>query len=397
MLYTSSRYAKHISRKEIIQIVSELVRKNTVNPPGNEYRTKTIVTQKMKVLGMRVAYHEKKPGRLNIVGTIGKGKKSLAFVSHMDTVPPGDRSLWRTDPFAPVLKNGRIYGRGTLDDKGSFACAYSACKAFLAEHPDFDGRIVLIAAADEELGSALGIIYLLNQGLVKFDAAIIPDGGNMNLSIYGEKGVCWIHVMSTGVQAHGSTPTLGKNAIQPLATFVDALKELRLPTKFHPAFDGWTMNVGTITGGIAANVVPARAEVVIDFRLPQGITSRDVLKALERPIVKVKKRYPYAKLKLKIQHETKPHVVSLDSEIAQSFNRAAKKLRIPMKYKTFGGNTVAKNLYEKDIPSVVHYPGNDKLAHVPNEYVVIDELVKGSILYVETLAEYFQMTQKNTK
>ncbi|OGY79274.1 MAG: hypothetical protein A3B74_00270 [Candidatus Kerfeldbacteria bacterium RIFCSPHIGHO2_02_FULL_42_14] len=389
MSYTSSRYAKHIARKEIIHIVSELVRKNTVNPPGNEYRVKDIITRRMKALGMKVSYHEKKSGRLNIVGTIGKGKKSIAFVSHMDTVPPGDRELWHTDPFTPTLKKGRIYGRGTLDDKGSFACAYSACKAFIAEHLHFDGRIILIAAADEELGSSLGIIYLLNEGLVRFDAAIIPDGGKMNLSIYGEKGVCWIQVTSTGVQAHGSTPALGKNAIEPLAAFVDALKELRLPKKFHPAFDGWTMNVGTITGGIAANVVPAKTEAVIDFRLPQGITSHDVLKALQRIVTQVKKRYPYAKLTLQIQHETQPHIVSLDSEIAQSFHKAAKKLRIPMKYKTFGGNTVAKNLYEKGIPSVVHYPGNDALAHVPNEYVVIDELIQGSILYAETLAQYF--------
>src|SRR5215210_674720 len=106
-----SKFQKHVDREEIVQIVCDLVRQNTVNPPGDEYLCKEIVSQCMQSLGMEISYYEKEPGR-------------------------------------------------TLDDKGSFACAYSACKAFLAEHPSFDGAIYLIAAADEELGSELGIIYL---------------------------------------------------------------------------------------------------------------------------------------------------------------------------------------------------------------------------------------------
>ncbi|MCI0526955.1 MAG: hypothetical protein L0Y56_05805, partial [Nitrospira sp.] len=85
---------------EIVQIVCDLVRQNTVNPPGNEYLCKEIVTEKMKRLGMEVAYYEKEPGRTNVVGKIGKGKRSFGFVSHMDVVPPGEMSLWETDPDA---------------------------------------------------------------------------------------------------------------------------------------------------------------------------------------------------------------------------------------------------------------------------------------------------------
>jgi succinyl-diaminopimelate desuccinylase len=384
-----SKFLKHVNRDEIVRIVSELVRQDTVNPPGNEYLCKQIVTECMNSLGMEVSYYEKAPGRTNIVGRTGKGAKSIGFVSHMDVVPPGELEQWNTPPFEPTIIDGRIYGRGTLDDKGSFACAYSATKAFLAEHPDFDGTIYLIAAADEELGSELGIIYLVEECGLRFDVAIIPDGGRMDLSIYGEKGILWVELASQGIQAHGSTPELGRNAIIPLAELISEIKSLDLGAKYDRAFDGWTMNVGTIQGGSSTNTVPAMARATIDFRLPAGITKQDVLGKIEEKIAAARHRSPDAELSVKVLHETEPHLSDKNSIIIRSFDRAARRLGLPMSYETFGGNTVAKNLYFAGITSVVHYPGDDKLAHVPNEFVIIDELVLGSALYAETLEAYF--------
>ena len=385
----NSRFAKHVDRNEIVSIVGELVREDTTNPPGNEHLCKETVTRCMRSLGMEVSYYEKQPGRTNVVGKIGAGKRSIGFVSHMDVVPPGELDQWNTPPFEPTIEDGKIYGRGTLDDKGSFACAYSACKAFIAEHAGFDGTIYLIAAADEEMGSELGVIYLVEECNLRFDVAIIPDGGRMDLSIYGEKGILWVEITSSGVQAHGSTPELGRNAIIPLAELIAELKSLDLGARYDPAFDGWTMNVGTINGGSSANTVPSRARATIDFRLPAGITKQDVLAAIDARIAVVRERSPDAEFDVSVLHETEPHLSDKNSVIIQSFDKAARKLGLPMKYETFGGNTVAKNLFFAGITSVVHYPGDDKLAHVPNEFVIIDELVLGSILYAETLEAYF--------
>ncbi len=384
-----SKYAKHVNRDEIIQIVCDLVRQDTVNPPGNEYLCKEIVTSCMQQLGMEISHYEKVPGRTNVVGRMGSGAKSIGFVSHMDVVPPGELEQWNTPPFEPTIEDGRIYGRGTLDDKGSFACAYSACKAFLAEHKDFDGTVYLIAAADEEVGSELGIIYLVEECGLKFDVAIIPDGGRMDLSIYGEKGILWVELESRGIQAHGSTPELGRNAIIPLAEAIAEIKSLDLGASYDHAFDGWTMNVGTIQGGSSTNTVPAMARATIDFRLPAGINKDQVLAKIEEKVAAVRHRSADAELKVKVLHETEPHLSDKNSIIIRSFDTAARRLGLPMSYETFGGNTVAKNLYFAGITSVVHYPGDDKLAHVPNEFVIIDELVLGSVLYAETLEAYF--------
>jgi len=384
-----SRFARHVDRDEIVQIVCDLVRQNTVNPPGNEHLCKEIVSQCIQSLGMEVSYYEKEPGRTNVVGRIGSGAKSIGFVSHMDVVPPGELDQWNTPPFEPTMIDGRIYGRGTLDDKGSFACAYSACKAFLAEHPNFDGTIYLIAAADEEVGSELGIIYLVEECGLKFDVAIIPDGGRMDLSIYGEKGILWLELESRGIQAHGSTPELGRNAIVPLAEAIAEIKTLDLGASYDHAFDGWTMNIGTIQGGSSTNTVPSVARATIDFRLPAGISKQHVLAGIDEKVTAARRRSPDAEILVKVLHETEPHLSDKNSIIIRSFDQAARRLNLPMNYETFGGNTVAKNLYFAGITSVVHYPGDDKLAHVPNEFVIIDELVLGSVLYAETLEAYF--------
>src|SRR5499427_8292334 len=298
-----SKYLKHVDRDEIVSIVSDLVRQDTTNPPGNEHLCKETVSRCMQRLGMEVSYYEKEPGRTNVVGRIGRGSRSIGFVSHMDVVPPGELDQWQTPPFEPVIKDGKIYGRGTLDDKGSFACAYSACKAFLAEHPDFVGTIYLIAAADEEVGSELGIIYLVEECGLRFDVAIIPDGGRMDLSIYGEKGILWVELSSRGIQAHGSTPELGRNAIVPLAELIAQLKSIDLGASYDRAFDGWTMNIGTIQGGSSTNTVPAAARVTIDFRLPAGISRDQVLAKIDEAIHDVQQISPGADLKAQIVHE----------------------------------------------------------------------------------------------
>jgi len=131
------------------------------------------------------------------------------------------------------------------------------------------------------------------------------------------------------------------------------------------------------------------ARATIDFRLPAGISKQQVLAKIDERISAAHGRSPDADVRVKVLHETEPHLSDKNSIIIRSFDQATRRLNLPMKYETFGGNTVAKNLYFAGITSVVHYPGDDKLAHVPNEYVIIDELVLGSVLYAETLEAYF--------
>src|SRR3989344_8001051 len=105
---------------EIVGLISELVKENTVNPPGNEYRATKIVEREFKKAGIRFNKFEKEYNRTNIIGYVGKGKPSLLFAAHLDTVPVSDG--WNTYPFKMTEKDGKLYGLGVSDNKGPLAC-----------------------------------------------------------------------------------------------------------------------------------------------------------------------------------------------------------------------------------------------------------------------------------
>lgn len=368
----------NVNEKEIVRLTCDLIKKKTVNPPGDEYLCREIVVKAMNDLGMKTTIREKEKGRTNIIGKIGQGKPSIVLIAHLDVVPAGDG--WKTDPFKPVVKNGKIFGRGALDNKGCFAVSHAAIKAFLKRNPKFKGTIYLLAVADEEMGSELGMKWLVKQGF-KADFGLIPDSGLMNTAIIGEKGNVYLKITSLGKQAHGSTPELGINAIRKMAQLILAIKEIKWTQKIHPSFKPLTLNIGQIEGGYAPNIVPAKAEIKIDIRYPLGMNQNEIVRVIKSRTEKLMKKDKQARFKVELVRSEKPHLVSKNSFLCKQFRQAAKELGLTMELKTVGGMTVAKVLFFNDIPCLCHYPSKKEIAHMANEYVEIKNLVKSAELY----------------
>jgi len=115
--------SSYINSDEIIELTAELIEKETVNPPGNEYLAKEVIVNSLERLKARIEIIEGEKGRPNILGYVGKGEPSVAIIAHLDVVPPGDG--WKSNPFSARIRNGRIYGRGALDNKGPYAAAWA--------------------------------------------------------------------------------------------------------------------------------------------------------------------------------------------------------------------------------------------------------------------------------
>ena len=166
----------------------DLIRSRTVNPPGDEHRAAKVLTDFCRRHGIPYTTHEKAPGRTNVVARIGEGRPRIVVPVHLDTVPAGDG--WTTDPFEPVIENGRVIGRGAKDNKGPLAAMMLAARYLKEREKELGGQFILVGAADEEAGSAAGMQYLLETGAVEADAAIVPDAGhNMRVIGVGEKGL----------------------------------------------------------------------------------------------------------------------------------------------------------------------------------------------------------------
>jgi len=367
-------------KKELIEITGKLISFDTQNPPGNESRCSKYIISLLKKAGLntKVLYKNKK--RINVIGEVGGGKRSLVIASHMDTVPAG--SGWKTNPLKAAVKKGKIYGRGAIDDKGPFAISYLAVTKFLADFPDFKGKIFLVALADEEANNEYGIKYLLSNGF-KAVAGLIPDGGYFSKFDIGEKGCVQIKIESFGKQAHSALDTHGENALGNLVEVVEKIKKIDWPNKYNKLFTPTKVNFSMFHSGEMANVVPPYAYVQMDIRFPLGITSDLITAAIKKVISSCN-----GKFKVNIIYKTEPHLVQ-DKKLIEIFIKASKKAGYQVRPITLAGNSVAKEFNEAGIPSIVHYPMERITAHEPNEFLDIKQALKTVNLYYFFLKEYF--------
>ena len=371
--------SSYIDSDEIIELTAELIEKETVNPPGNEYLAKEIIVNSLERLKARIEIIEGEKGRPNIMGYIGEGEPSVAVIAHLDVVPPG--SGWKSNPFSARISDGRIYGRGSLDNKGPYAAAWAGVKAILESSLPFRGTIILGAVADEERGSRLGMELLLKKGFSP-SFAIIPDGGKIDEAVIGEKGLIWLKISSPGKSAHACNPGKGENAIYKMVDFLSAIRDYRFRGDFHPLFSAPTLNLGKIEGGEAPNMVADKCEAILDIRYPLGMKSRDIVAQL---------RNLAEKKQLEVEMErvnfSQPHIVKEDSPLVEAFRKAGERMGINLRLGTTGGNTIAKNLYFKGIPSITHFPAEEDSAHQANEYVKVDNLVRCAKLWAGVIYE----------
>lgn len=368
------------TREDLITITSKLIGFPTCTPDGNEYLCKDYLVHLMTGIGMKVAVVAKTKLRTNVVGEIGQGKKSLVIACHMDTANVG--TGWKTDPFKAVVKADKIYGRGATDDKGPFAVSFCAVKDFVKSYPNFDGKILLVALADEEADNIYGVKYLLARGF-RADAGLIPDGGYFTQLDIGEKGCVQAKIESFGTQAHSALHENGDNAISHLTALIENIKRIHWPVKFDKRFTSVSTNLSIVRGGEYPNSVAPYAFVQMDIRFPMGMSSKEVLTTIESVITKT-----VGKFKTSVIYTTEPHIVS-DTKLVSTFLAAAKRQKIKMKAITLAGNSVGKEFNEAGIPSIVHYPMNELPIHEPNEYIQIDLMMKTKLLYEEFLKHYF--------
>jgi succinyl-diaminopimelate desuccinylase len=263
-----------------VDLALELLRLDTVNPPGNEGIAADVLERRLAAAGFDITRHEHAPGRPNVIARLAgtdDQRPALCLTGHLDTVPLGG-SDWSVEPFGE-LRDGRLHGRGASDMKGGVAAIVVAAERVAALGRGEAGLELVLTAAEET--GCEGGRHLAAAGVLGRAGAVLvaePTGG---LPHVAHKGVVFVRAHTEGVSAHGSAPHLGRNAIYPLARAVAALAELTFDVPAHPVLGEPTINVGTFTGGTAINVVPDRAEAQIDVRTVPGLSGVTVLERLQ--------------------------------------------------------------------------------------------------------------------
>ena len=228
------------------KILSDLIRLQTVNPPGNELEGALYLKKLFEEAGVPGEVVESEEGRGNFIVRIGKGPKKLLFLSHLDVVPAGDD--WDFPPFSGEIKDGMVYGRGALDCKDLMAAQAHAMLQLSREVHKLNGELIFAATADEEAGGKKGVKYLLDNFPEKLQADFAINEGaippfhveSSNGSSFvcfvqvGEKGTAWSRITARGKSVHGSLPDLGDNAVTRMSAAINALQHYRPQVKLLP-------------------------------------------------------------------------------------------------------------------------------------------------------------------
>ena len=365
---------------EGIELLADLVRQNTVNPPGNEYLAAQVTAAYLARHGIASSTHESAPGRANVLAFVGSGGPVTAVAAHLDIVPAGEG--WHTDPFAPVIKDGCMYGRGVTDNKGPLA-SLLLLAAFLKRHErQFKGTLVVTAVADEECGSAKGISWLLEQNLLHADYAIVPDTGeSIGKVSCGEKGLLHVEVEFHGRQAHASTPEKGVSAIWAAHAFLADVREMFGDTIgycVHPPHERLSpppINIGSIRAGGAYNIVPGTCTVRLDIRYLPGQTAEDYIARFSSFAAKTKERGLCLSFNISTESNMPPYMIDADSPLVGAVRAAVKELAA-MDVERIGmsGTTVCKQLLTHGIPAVGWSQDGSHQAHMADEHLLLNEI-----------------------
>lgn len=249
-----------------IKLAQELIRFNTVNPPGAERPCAERLAGLLEDAGFAVELIPFGEGRAQILARIGgkPGGLPLGFTGHLDTVPLGAQP-WSVDPFAADIADGKLYGRGASDMKSGVAAFVIACIA-LADRLAMTSGVMLVITAGEETGCSGAEAIVRTNGQLGQVGALVVAEPTGNKPLVGHKGALWLEAETRGVTAHGSMPEKGVNAVYKAARAVTALQEFDFNVARHDVLGLPTINVGTIQGGLNINSVPDRATIGIDIR-----------------------------------------------------------------------------------------------------------------------------------
>lgn len=402
-------------RADCVAFLAELVRIPTVNPPGERYEDAArLIGDRLATLGYAVEYvrprePESGPPRVNVLGRLAGAvqRPTLHFNGHFDVVPAGDPASWSRPPFAAEISDGRLWGRGTGDQKAGIAASIYAVEAIRRAGVRLRGSVEQSATVDEESGGFAGVLELCEQGFIasdRTDHVIITEPLDVDRVCIGHRGVYWFEVTAHGLAAHGSMPDLGHNAADAMARFIARIERDLKPRLLSritavpvepPGARHATISLNALHAGQPIEVaqtpmVPDRCVAIFDRRFIAEETSGDVRREIETLVAAEGAADANIRWSVRDLMLVEPTTTSADGPVAratrdairQVLGREAKVIASPG---TYDQKHVVRRGGVADC--IAYGPGRLETAHRPNEYVDLEELVSATkVMALATLA-----------
>ncbi|MCB9503871.1 MAG: YgeY family selenium metabolism-linked hydrolase [Deferribacteres bacterium] len=384
-----------IMEKELVKFLSDIVAIPSLC--GKE----GAVIQRLKEEMESIGFDEVRVDGLgNLLGRIGNGPRTLVIDGHCDVVDVGERSLWKTKPFEPVLKDGVLYGRGTVDQKGGLGCAIQSARLIKEAGLPEDVTLIIIASTLEEDIEGLSWKYMVQEEGLKADAVLITEPTNLNL-YRGHRGRLEMKVRTEGISCHGSAPERGENAIYKMAPIIAEIEQLHKRLKDDAFLGKGSVTISNIrSGSPSLCAVADSCEVHLDRRLTAGETIESALAEIEalpsfqkagaKVWVPESEYSTWSGAKYAMQAYMPTWVLEEEHPVLRTAIQSYKNLfaAAPKVDKwTFSTNGVG-SMGMFGIPTFGFGPGNEVQAHAPNEGMPIEHLAKATAFYAEFVLNF---------
>lgn len=359
-------------KDKVVQLVQKMVRTDSTG--GRTVEIAQIYADFLEEHGLKAKVDEYDEGMANVEARLGSSNSdSIVISGHLDTVPTGPIENWTHPPFSGKIVEGYLWGRGSVDMKSGCGALAGVMVELVAKEGELSYEVILAATAEEETG-LYGAKHFTKQGVMQNAThLLIAEPTGLGVAVM-EKGVMWANLMAYGKQAHGSRPDLGHNAIEGLARIFPDLYRA-IPENTTPELGRTTLNVGLISGGTVANVVPEYAVVTLDIRLTPGVQGKEVAEALQRIVEE--KSTPEIRYKLEIQDALNaPALLTSDRKfgelLAEHTNKyTGTKPELGGMYYATDGAAFMEN---KTISFAIFGPGSTELLHQTDERVSLEEI-----------------------
>jgi succinyl-diaminopimelate desuccinylase len=391
---------------EMVEFLRELTAIPTVNPPGENYAVcAEWLGARLREFGYDVAYvaadgrpeHTAQHPRINVIGRLRNTpvRPLLHFNGHFDVVPAG--SGWTVDPFAGVVRDGKIFGRGTADQKAGIAASIFAVEAIRRAGVRLQGAVEQSGTVDEESGGFAGMAWLAERGYVtreRTDFVILTEPLNVDRVCLGHRGVYWFELTTLGRMAHGSMPFLGVSAIDKMGEFLAAVERdlkpalgraitampVEPPEARHASININSISGGQTGGGYQTPCVADRCEAIFDRRFLMEESLDEVRGEVRGVLDKLAASDPDFKYQMKelltvlpaLTDPTSKLVTTMAGAIRDVLGREPPLIASPGTYDQ--KHVMRLGLVEQ---CIAYGPGMLNLSHQPDEYCRVDHLVEG--------------------
>ncbi|MNO24110.1 putative succinyl-diaminopimelate desuccinylase [compost metagenome] len=377
-----------LSREYAVPFLQRLIAIDTCNPPGNEHRLSLVLMSLLNDIGIPAVISPLSTDRSNVEVTLkGSGRKKLMFCGHLDTVSPWSASAGKYSPHGAAIEGDRIYGRGASDMKSGLAAMLLALVSIQLDGINLDGDLIFLATAGEEVDSCGARMYLDQYGVRDLDGMVIGEPTRGKVAV-GHKGALWLRISLFGKSAHGSMPHLGLNAVEGMMEVINLLKGSALQWVAHdPVLGSSSLSVNRIEGGVQTNVIPDRCVIDVDIRTVPPLTHAPLLEEIKRTLLRIQHVNPGFSFEVEQILDRSSIYTNPDHPLirtALEINGQSDQDVHGVPYYTDG--SVLQD--EGELPILIYGPGDERLAHQPDEWVNIDTYLESITFYRETALRF---------